>query len=80
VFVEDLHERVWRARVVDVVSAVPAATTIETPTIIDCTNPKCLSVCATICFSVSDSFTSVFGNLSMCPKRFSGEATLAVNS
>ena len=38
--VDDLHERVGHARVVDVVSAIAAATAIETPAIIDLTDSE----------------------------------------
>ena len=40
VIVQDLHERVWTTRVIDVVSAVAAATAVETPATIDLANPE----------------------------------------
>jgi hypothetical protein len=39
VVVEDLHERVWSARMVDVVRTVSAATSVQTPAPVDFTNP-----------------------------------------
>jgi len=40
VIVEDLHEGVWGTGVVDVVSAVSAAASVETPAIVDLTNAE----------------------------------------
>ena len=62
-FVQNLHERIRRARMIDIVSTVPTATAIQTPAIIDCTNPQRLAMGAPICFRVRDAFAAVFGNL-----------------
>lgn len=40
VIVEDLHERVGRAGVIDVVSAISATASIEAPAIVDLTNAE----------------------------------------
>ena len=40
VIVEDLHEGVWRAGVIDVVSAIAAAAAVETPAIVDLTDAE----------------------------------------
>ena len=63
VIVEDLHERVRRARVIDVVSAVPAAAAIETPATIHFTDPQHLPVRAAARFGVCDLLTRVLRDL-----------------
>jgi hypothetical protein len=40
VIVDDLNEGVWRAGVVDVVSAIAAAAAVEAPAIVDLTNAE----------------------------------------
>lgn len=50
--VEDLHERIWTARVVDVVRSVAAATPVETPTIVYFTNPQHFAMSAPARFGV----------------------------
>lgn len=44
VIVKDLHEGVWRARVVNVMRPVPTTTAIETPASIDLANPQSLAM------------------------------------
>lgn len=52
VFVEDLHECIWLARVIDIVGAVSAAAPVQTPTIIDGANTQCLSMRSSVRFGV----------------------------
>ena len=52
VVVQNLHERIWTARVIDVVSAVSAATAVETPAVVDLTNPEHFSMRTPSCFGV----------------------------
>lgn len=63
VVVRDLHERVWLARVVDVVSAIPAATAIKAPTIVDSADPQTSPLGPSFCLSGGDALAGVLGDL-----------------
>ena len=79
VFVKNLHECIRLTRMVDVVRSVAATASIYTPTVIDRTDSKCLSMCSTVSFGVRNLFTGVFGNLFTSGKRLGGKASFAVN-
>lgn len=63
VVIGNLHISIRLARMIDVVSAIPAPTAIQTPTFIDATNPEFDAVGPTSRFRVRDSLASVFCNL-----------------
>ena len=75
----DLHEGVRDARVVDVVSAVSAAAAVETPTIVDLTNPEHASMRTPLRFGVGDLLAGVLGDLASLFKSDGGETAFAVN-
>ena len=79
VIIKDLHERVGRARVVDVMSAVAAATSIETPATIHLADPQHLPVRASTSFSVADQLAGVLRDLVSSLEWKGGEATSAVD-
>ena len=79
VIIKDLHERVGRARVVDVMSAVAAATSIETPATIHLADPQHLPVRASTRFAVADLLARVLRDLVSSFKGNGGEAASAVD-
>ena len=79
VFVENLHECVGLARMIDVVRSISPSASIHAPTIIDGADSKGFPMRSSIGFSVGDSLSRVFGNLSAGCKRFSGKASFAMN-
>ena len=80
VIVVDLHEGIRAARVIDVVSAVSAAAAVETPTIVDLTNPEHPSMSTPPRFGVGDFLAGVLGDLVSLFERYGGEAAFAVNT
>ena len=78
VIVEDLHERVWRAGVIDVVSAVAATAAVETPAAIHFTDPKRLPMRTAASFGVSDLLARVFRDFVPAFKWNCGKAAFAV--
>lgn len=76
--VEDLHERVGPARVIDVVSAVAAATAVQTVPMVDLTDPEHLPVSSSTRFGVRDLLTGVFSDLVFLLESDRGKAALAV--
>ena len=74
----DLHERVGNAGVIDVVRAVSAAASIETPAVVDFTNAQHLSVRAPTRLGVGDPLAGVLGNLATLFEGKGGEAAFAV--
>jgi hypothetical protein len=79
VFVENLHECVGLARMIDVVRSIPSSTSVQAPTIIDCADSKRLPMRSSIGFRVRNFFSGVFGDLSAGCKRFSGKASFAMD-
>jgi len=79
VFVENLHECVGLARMINVVRSISSSASVHAPTIIDGADSKGLPMRSSIGFSVGDSLSRVFGNLSAGCKRFSGKASFAMN-
>ena len=63
VVVKDLHERVWTARVIDVVRSVPAAALVKTPTIIHLADSQHAAMRTAPRFGVRDFFSGVLGDL-----------------
>ena len=63
VVVKDLHERVWTARVIDVVRSVPAAAPVKTPTIIHLADSQHAAMRTAPRFGVRDFFSGVLGDL-----------------
>lgn len=78
VIVDDLHERVRHARVIDVMRAVTAAASIETPVAIDFTDAQHLPMRSAACFSVRDLLARVLGYLVAFLESDGGEATFTV--
>lgn len=78
VVVDDLHEGVRNARVVDVMRAIPAAASVKTPPIIDFTNAQHLSMRSSTRFGVGDLLAGVLRNLVTFFKGDGGEATFTV--
>ena len=78
VIADDLHERVWDARVIYVMSAVTSAASIKTPATIDFADTQHLSMRATTCFAVGDLLAGVLGNLVSSFKGKGGEAAFSV--
>ena len=79
VFVENFHERIGLTGMIDVMRAVSAATSVYAPTIVYCTNPKCLAVSSPICFCVRDLFAGVFRDLLAADKSLGRKASFAVD-
>ena len=63
---------------VDVVSAVSAAASVKTPTIIDLTDSEHSPVSSAPRFDVRDLLAGVFGDLVSLFERYGGEAASAV--
>ena len=63
VVVKDLHERVWTARVIDVVRSVPAAAPVKTPAIIHLADSQHTAMRTAPRFGVRDFFSGVLGDL-----------------
>lgn len=80
VFVSNLHEGIRFARVVDIVSAISSATSIQTPSIIDRANSQRLTMSPTIGFSVGYFLAGVFGNFAAAGKRLGCKTTLTVDA
>ena len=78
VFANDLHERVWDARVIDVVRAVSATASVETIAIVDFTDTQHLSMRSPASFGVRDLLAGVFGDLAASSEGYGSEAALAV--
>ena len=76
--VEDLHERVWDARVVYVVCAVSAATAVKTPAVVDLTNSEHFSVGSAPGFGVCDLLAGVLRYFVSLSEGSGGEAAFAV--
>src|SRR5215472_6830638 len=57
------HEGIRRARVIDVVGAVSAATAVQTPAVIEPTDAQHLAVRAPLRLGVGDQFSGVFRDL-----------------
>ena len=79
VVVNDLHERIRAARVIDVVRAVTTATSVQTPTTVHFTDSEHPSMRAAPRFGVGDLFTGVLGDLVSLLERKGCEASFAVN-
>lgn len=79
VVANDLHERVWDARVIDVVRAVSAAASVETEATVDFTDAQHLSMRTTARFGVCDLLAGVFRDLASTFERYGGEAAFTVN-
>ncbi len=80
VIVENLHKGIRLAGVINVMRAISAAAAIQTPTIVDRTDPECLSFCSAVGFCVRDLLARVFGNFSPAGERLGCETAFAVNS
>lgn len=78
VIVDDLHERVRHARVVDVMRAIPAAASVKTPTTVHFTNAEHLSMRSSTRFGVRDLLSCVLRNLVTFFKSDGGEAAFTV--
>jgi len=79
VFVENLHECVWRARMINVMRSISSPASVHAPTIIDGADSKSLSMRSSIGFSVGNFLSRVFSDLSAGCKRLSGKAAFAMN-
>lgn len=77
--IEDLHEGVWRTRVIYVVRTIAAATSVETPTVIHLTNSQSLTMSSALCLSVGDLFASVLRDSVSASERLCGKAAVSVN-
>jgi len=58
--------------------AIAAATAVQTPAIINLTNPQHLSMSAATCFGVCDLLAGIFRDLVSFFERYGGEAASAV--
>ena len=79
VFVENFHECVGLARMIDVVRSISSPASVHAPTIIDGADSKGLPMRSSIGFSVGDFLPRVFCDLSAGCKSFSGKASFAMN-
>ena len=77
--VQDLHERVGTARVINVVRAVSAAAAIKTPAIIYLADPQHGAMRSPTRFSVGDFLPRVLSDLVSLFKGKGGEAAFTVN-
>lgn len=64
---------------IDVVRAVSTATPVETPAIVNLTNPEHPAMSSATRFGVGDLFAGVLGDLMSLLERRGGEAAFAVN-
>ena len=80
VIVQDLHERIRTARVIDVVRAVSATAAVQTPAAVDLTNPEHASMSTPSRFGVCDLLAGVLGDLVSLLKRQGRKAAFAVNT
>ena len=78
VIVQDLHERVRTARVIDVMRSVSAATPVKTPAVIHLANTQHTPVRATPRFGVRNLLAGVLGDLVSLFKGYGSEAAFAV--
>ena len=62
--VQNLHERVRRARMIDVVRSIPPAAPVKTPPVIDSADPQAAPTRPAVCLFSADSFAGVFRNFS----------------
>jgi len=72
-------ESVWRARVIDVVSAVPAAAAIQTPAMIDTADPQNRPPSSAFRFPVRNFLAGIGGNLMSLSEMKRGKTTFAVD-
>jgi hypothetical protein len=79
VVMQDLHERIRTARVIDVVSAVPTAAAVQTPASINLTDSEHPSMRTASRFGVRDLFAGILGDLVSLFERDSREAAFTVN-
>jgi len=78
--VQDLHERVGTARVIDVMRAVAAAAAVETPAAIHFTNPEHAAMRSASRFCVGDLLAGVLRDLVPLLEGNGGKAAFAVNN
>lgn len=64
VTVQNLHERVGRAGVINVVRPIPAAAPVKTPPFIDGADSQAASTRPPFCLFSTNSFAGVFGDFS----------------
>jgi len=79
VIVQDLHERVRTAGMVDVMRAVPAATAVQTPTTVYFTNSEHAPVSSAARFRVGDLLARVLRDFVSLLERQGRKAAFAVN-
>ena len=76
--IKDLHERVRPAGVIDVMRAISTAASVETPTAVDFTDAKHLSMCSAASFGVCNLLAGVLRDLVPFFKRNGRKAAFAV--
>lgn len=76
--VDDLHERIGDARVIDVMRAVPAAAAVETPAVVDFADAQHFSVCSASRLDVRDLIAGVLRDLVSFFEGNGGEAAFTV--
>lgn len=80
VAVQDLHERIRTARVIDVVRAVSTTAAVQTPAVVDLTNPEHAPMSTPARFGVRDLLAGVLSDFVSLFKRYGREAAFAVNT
>ena len=60
VSIENFHEGIGFAGMIDVVGAVAAAAAVQTPALVDCADSQAASVSSTVRFGIANSLARVF--------------------
>lgn len=77
--VQDLHERIWLARVIYVMGPIAAFAAIQTPAIIYRADPQLATLSTPVRLSVSNTFARILGYLPAVGEVGCRETTLALN-
>ena len=77
--VENLHEGIGLAGVIDVMRTVAAAAAIKTPAVIQRADSQAPATCPAVCFRIRDPLSGVLRDLTMLPEAYRGKATFAFN-
>ena len=76
VSIENFHERVWLAGMIDVVSAVAAAAAVQTPALVDGVDSQTASVGPPVRFGIADSLARILRDFATTGEMSNREAAL----
>lgn len=80
VVMQDLHERIRTARMIDVVRAVSATAAVQTPATIDLTDSEHSSVSTPSRFSIRNLLARILSDLVSLFERYGSETAFTVNT